>query len=948
LNLEDENRFHIAHHRLTAKPSRDPQQILLSIDDCKGVRFEDKLSVITGIAGSQFQLDVFIRNEFEEDLTSQYPALQITQGESDVRGHDLEKEGRTIQFTIPQQVGSSIWTFSVKKQYSDKDFLLKRDIQIQSTIGLPKSLTPTRIFAIYDNNSEITPANNLYQLKCGESYKVEFDILDANSIKFSQTDWKEKHIAFDSFIAKPSITDMSSPQVNIEKHSSPTEFPPYCILTIIARVGEFRFYLEAHASISKDITNIINSQVITTNIIPGKAVAIEAQYPPTTMKTYDTLDVTAWLEDASGNRVEDENTPLFVQKPSWVDEQLIPLTYANGIYKCSTVIKRPDDAHRLIITAGTRSTALHRGTRRIGIKEFTAEFSAKQTKAIAYGIVVPDKCPTIVAGNSYVTNAYVISETKDQLRDIVIYKTITDENNAEISGEEKLTKAGQYCLQLEVDKEDALLKKPIIVQTRFEVIPDIPSDIITDPVVNQFGIIGAGKWLWDGILTVYIVDKFGNICTNIKPGGLMRVGVYSDGSSVSATFQKTFEIKKGTLNLAATTFQQIPLTSGEWMLRLSFSPSNDNPEVSKEFTFSTRQNANVMNLQIEHLKKKIEAQDKLVTQLRQRFHLKYGASKLTHRETRQAQLLKELNELDQRESEKRMFTEVLDQLQKLNAYKQFNDYFLGNISSLGYIENMDSHRWSSAMLEQFNEELTSWLGASTLRQVVFCCDSNPAIASRLIQSVKEEISHRRDIKHAELYQLLPIGNNYPNFDQNDQQHLSFPPISAPGFLGYAVNLIFLDTEQLKINLRARLWYRLLRKTLVFDNTEHLNMYCQQEGGDVYAFTLDGYHRRGPSISLVGVNYRKRTQGFMGAPSKERRKQIREEIDQIRQFKSGREMEEHKLKKEEKQLNNLRRTLENAGNPVVVQNAPTSVLGNRSLADSARVGHPAPKIRRTGS
>ncbi len=63
-------------------------------------------------------------------------------------------------------------------------------------------------------------------------------------------------------------------------------------------------------------------------------------------------------------------------------------------------------------------------------------------------------------------------------------------------------------------------------------------------------------------------------------------------------------------------------------------------------------------------------------------------------------------------------------------------------------------------------------------------------------------------------ETIEVKRNPPKVKEDGT--LDLPPVIAPGFEGYLVNLIFLPQEH--ANLRKTLWYHILGRTMVFSTT----------------------------------------------------------------------------------------------------------------------------------
>merc|ERR1719238_1252164 len=185
------------------------------------------------------------------------------------------------------------------------------------------------------------------------------------------------------------------------------------------------------------------------------------------------------------------------------------------------------------------------------------------------------------------------------------------------------------------------------------------------------------------------------------------------------------------------------------------------------------------------------------------------------------------------------FQEYMDIIRRMSVYKEFPEYFLGNFGSLGYIGNFVGD-WPIEKQDILNSELTSWLGETNMRRVVISCERHLAFSENLIDRVKEEMKQQQ-VRGVKLHKLPREADVQSDLADNDdpQRLIKLPPVSATGFIGYAVNLIYLDQKQLDLNLRVRQWYPSLRRTMVFETTANLSTYCTKARGPVHAFTLDG-------------------------------------------------------------------------------------------------------------
>ena len=88
-----------------------------------------------------------------------------------------------------------------------------------------------------------------------------------------------------------------------------------------------------------------------------------------------------------------------------------------------------------------------------------------------------------------------------------------------------------------------------------------------------------------------------------------------------------------------------------------------------------------------------------------------------------------------------------------------------------------------------------------------------------------------------------------------QKTMKLPKIEFEGFLGYAINFIYLDDSQVQRDLRRRLWWNLVKDTVIMTAREQA-LRAQEKGLKKNKIvTLDGYVYipMGPDVS-VGNKY----------------------------------------------------------------------------------------------
>ncbi|MCD7458065.1 hypothetical protein HAX54_037086 [Datura stramonium] len=191
---------------------------------------------------------------------------------------------------------------------------------------------------------------------------------------------------------------------------------------------------------------------------------------------------------------------------------------------------------------------------------------------------------------------------------------------------------------------------------------------------------------------------------------------------------------------------------------------------------------------------------------------------------------------------------------------EYADDILGAVALLGEVR---THRLSSM--------LSAYLGEDNMLAVA--CKSRAAarVLEKLQMDGNMHCASAFDILAAKLgitingrYLVICIEDIRPytgRVSSDPQRQLAFPGPTLsnretpPGFLGYAVNMIFLPADHLQFRtasghgLRETLFYRLLGKLQVYESREHLYMAysCIEDG----AISLDGGMMRGNGVVSVG-------------------------------------------------------------------------------------------------
>jgi chromosome segregation ATPase len=144
------------------------------------------------------------------------------------------------------------------------------------------------------------------------------------------------------------------------------------------------------------------------------------------------------------------------------------------------------------------------------------------------------------------------------------------------------------------------------------------------------------------------------------------------------------------------------------------------------------------------------------------------------------------------------------------------------------------------------------LGGKLKKVIIQSKNNEKREEDRTLEVLAERYKGFSACKVAELFNLL--GEN-PTFDnEHPQRLLTFGQqtltLEEHGFIGYAVNFIYLTPEQLQRDLRRKVWYSLLWKAMIF-TTRQKALNFQSRNPRAKIISLDGYTYDGLGTHYVG-------------------------------------------------------------------------------------------------
>ena len=364
-------------------------------------------------------------------------------------------------------------------------------------------------------------------------------------------------------------------------------------------------------------------------------------------------------------------------------------------------------------------------------------------------------------------------------------------------------------------------------------------------------IVNVGNWIWRGDRTIVLYDKYDNITTNISKEYL-EISISNGRAEI---FREKVAIEGGKVKINASLFNEVAKTPGDFIITFEYKTLTK--LIEYRCTANKESSALNFTIEVKKLESQIQEKQRKIKEIEierdNQVHFEESTNKL---QTKHQQLAKELEVINRDNSMNRyspVHQEQIQLLQTFEFYRVNRSFVLGNVGCLASVES-----------NELNIALSNWVGKKKLSSIVLdVVDLSNRTRERimmahereldLIKTLKNEIkSHRREI---ELNIELLNRKVKCEYEQNNPQKLiKFSTIEARGFLGYAVNLLLLNDEQLQRDLRKYLWYPILHSTLVFEKTSDLTSFLQADRSDrsraIHAFSLDGYQIRGNSISLT--------------------------------------------------------------------------------------------------
>ena len=899
------NYFYISCLRLSVSPTKlKASKIEIHVIDNTNVEFNNKINTIKGICSSPFIMLFKITDDFNNDLTNKIQEIQIRNSNGIIKSLYLLTEKSEMELIIPSSCGEDYWEVYIPKER------ISRPITIKSLIGTPDSLGIRSIKNSMNNDDKIIfSKNKRIPMKCGNEYAIQFDVLDQKAHVFDISDWK--YFQVDKYLLEIFIAGEKPIKQKLEQKTSSNQLPN-CFFKIIGTAGEASFRIIAKISSSNKNENFeIKSPLIDCIILPGLPSIINAEPISKTVKTNDILHIKAWLEDDGGNRIHDKSIDLQITNCTWTKSNKdIKLNLSNEGYYFgeSKITSTQALEHSLFIV---QKISGRRTRHTIDIKEKVLQFTSETAENIAFDIRFENIPPKIKAGERISSsagsnnNVNIFASTEDgyPLHSIRVQITLLyNKKQIPKSISDQLTDAGEYIIRAEIDKDYTELKETSLIrEKKIIVIPNDPKFIQTSPIIETPCILKSNnekQWIWNGKMKFMICDNFSNICENISAGKYLDFLVSKQDNN-TILYNDQLAIQKGCVDIKDYKFKKLSFeTLTNYIFCVSFKNTPRSQEISFSIDFTTEENPEFLFAERNKLQNKLdEAKNKLDITVSRSTKL-YSDNNANFKKIRKQELEDELEEIEKSNSHHRSLTNNYnptkfrvhyDKIIEMKVYKEFRECFHGTISSLGYIGQLDASIWDDDKINSLNSELTKWIGYKTMSKVVIFNDKNPSGTEEIISKIKYELPRNTSIP---LQLLKNFKNNSNSYSQTtDQQHIILNSnnllIGVNGFLGFAVNLIYLDANQLEKHIRSRLWHPILGSVMVFDTTDNLARYCSsaRDRDSILAFTLDGYHRRGSSITLESNDFNQNNKicGFAPPPESSRRDNIKSELQNLNTY-----------------------------------------------------------------
>ena len=904
-------------------PSETPSYI--DIQSVNNPKVSCEKNCITGVCGEEFQVKFETYSETNINFSKDISSIEVEYQNNEKIMLKLHSFPKFTSLTIPNELGEHLWKFTAIV----KGYKIHRSMKVISKIGAPAKLTVDKIehkasLLHVDSNS------GLYNLQNDMKYTISFNIYDARDNRYDRRSWEENECYISEF--KEGILgrcDAGTSSITIEtiSNSLQTIFPPACNISLVAPEGKLQITLIAKSkffTFEKDIT----TEIIEVNITPGNPVKIKYPVIPFKMKTYEDLDIITCLLDTADNQVYDSSIVLRLKDPTW-DESNLQFTYKDGWYSKTLQFIAPK-THKIQIE-GKDSRKSGRG---IKLPIISSTIDVEQADNITFGISLESNVDTIIAGSKFPIKYMAITKDNKPLPGIPVTSGIKFKDKV-FKEDDILTEVGKYTFMTGIDKDYTVNRKFLKATKSFEVIAGKPASLSYTPRLEKSLMLSSGSWLWDDTLSIKILDKFGNVCIQ-ENNTFISIDI-KDSDSFNSIINEIYNVRQGSCLIDKNIFTKHNW-EGSYTIIFTYAQPDCEIPISDNFDFSTNVDARTVKSQLTNLHNHKRTKEKELRELELKFeNSEFNQRNFNTKMQRKEILTEKFKELQkQREGfnePSNVFKVYFDIIQDLRVFRNHSESFLGNMSSLACIGNMEtSFIWTDESLKQFNEELTLWIGIDTLKSIVVHHPDKEK-EEEIIYLVRKEIGSNIRLRMTKL-NTNPIRYKTLN---NSQSHIDLGIIPASGFIGFAVNLLFLDKNQLELKLRERLWFDILKRAMVFDTAENLKNYCKQTRDVVFAFSLDGYHRRGNSIVLNPAGGSKKEFAFSKPANSAQRQQIQDELQDIQIYERNRLEKVKNISKLTNDIQNIDKKISTIGSNIDDLHSPSNSVYSQPISQEKTSG-----------
>lgn len=981
-------KFLISHKRFHLLPSQIPCRIKLSIPTNE-IQFDPKFSCIEGPGGLKFIICLTIENEINQDVTETVSNVIIKDITSGQELKNFVKPSSSNKIEIPLQIPENESSYDWVIQVPCRIKNISRNITIKSLIGSPHIIALNNI---YDESNhllsndlaggETSTSNSPLDLRCGIIYKLEFNVYDKNHQKFDEDKWTQQknYVKFWERSLYQNIGAMTK-EVQIENCDTQT-FPPACKIKIIASEGILEFQILANiVSLLRivDPTNnndviMMNDQnsplhnnninltlfnnapvirlepcLIKSNVTCGRPHHISISNPPFILSAFEVCKLDAQILDIADNPVNCKDIQIFINGPT-TDGSLVGNSFQFKNTGNSEFWKTFDLSFKKCgtfkITISARLSNRKKG-RALTIEDYCLDISVQEATNIVTDLRVSKIPSEIVAGELLRVKANAITDQGEIVPQIEpLFQIISHDETRIYKINEPITNADEYILRTEIDKIYTKSRQNIIKEQIFFVLPNIPEKISFNPNIPNDILLQNNEWLWNDRISVQLIDGFGNSCYNLSFNKNINVFIKNIRND-EIIFRKEYSLREGKTSIGKSDFLSLSL-NGSYEINFSFYENKSSKDLLKSFCFSTDISKRAAANQCEYLSNKIATLQNKYREKTKSYQQKFNQPKIHKTFDRLQEIETQLSEIEKfrnpkmEDSDNNQLNKFHEQwriVKKLKVYQTSKTAFLGNIASLGYIgqsATLSGEVWNADRIRAFNSELTRWIGVKTLSSIVIACDdtqNQKQLEEHIITEIQHEVDRFQDtIPDLKFYQLSPKNSNsidkLISFNE-PQQPIKLPPVDAQGFLGYAVNLLYMSDKNIESKIRARLWYKILKLTMVFDTQVSLSKYCAERGAVVFAFTLDGFQRHGYSTTIQSkahVRARANILAFEPPPSNIQKLQLVNEKQFLQHFLDD-------MKKEEKYIVSLEEEIQKTEQEKLKLQSQTQNSAGRSSRNS---------------